>query len=488
MPFIIGNAANTSEFYTRLKRFVLGRGHLGQVSYAGAGNGALHSFECLDLDNADEVYTVVCETTAAQGGGFDVISSLRGNLFDTQVNQVYQDSRVQFYLDFSTIDFAPGDTFTLKFVDYVGTKARFSKIEPWTEARTETITLTCTVAGQAEVGGVSSWVPAEFSVVGSVSGAMGSYAQGTPFASDVIRFTLGEGDKGSSGAQYQVGDVLRIYTTRNALRQANQHWETLREYTDANGNDTEWLFKGRGLSGDDEIFVGILRGTMSLVGMRGYSPGMILNEQPGVLSSGRRPIIPTYSSASGIGYWVSVDGRSIRGKLRNNTYYHDFYLGLGIPWGSPRHQPYFLCVGGGGSSALDTSVNNSNYWNAMTSASSGSYRDDAPMQCMDRRGVWRGFTSAESGNTTTARSDEDTLWPMLQNGISNVAKNLDGSRALLPICLLPTYGELDKVYCTNTLARGSLPEDILWNPATGKKYVISHDAFRTTYFQAMELS
>ncbi len=487
MPYLVGNATSSLDFYNRLKSFVLGRGFLGQVSFSGAGNGKLIDFRCLDLNNADEVYTIVCETSLAQSGGFDVLSSLRGNLFDTLVNQVYQDTRVQFYIDFDTIDFAPGDTFTLKFIDYVGAKARFSSVTPWTEAKTEVITLTCTTAGVAEVAGVQNWLPAEFSVAGSVTGGMGSYSQGTPFGGDVVRFILDAGDKVSPGAQFQVGDVLRIYTTRNPLREINQHWETLRELTDANGNDTQWIFKGRGWSGDDEIFLGITS-RYNLAAMRGYLPGMTFDEQPGVLPSSRRPVLATYTSASGLPYWISVDGRSIRTKVRNNTYYHDTYMGLGIPWGSPKHQAYFPVVGGGRTSALSANVENCNYWNALTSSSSGNYRDYSPLQFMDRDGVWRGAICHETANSNMATTEGYTLWPTHANKMSLVARNIDGSRALMPFCILPTFGELDKVFATNSLSYGSQPEDILWNPTTRKKYIVTPDTYKTSPFQAMELS
>lgn len=489
MAYLIGQAKSTTDFYLRLKNFILGKGFHGRATFSGTGNGKMIDFRCLDLANADEVYTVVCETAEHLGGGFDTISSLRGNLFDTLVNQVYNDPRVQYYLDFGSTDFTAGDTFTLKFCDYAGvSKGRFTLVDPGVEAKTEVITLTCTAAGQHEIPSTQPWLPAEFSVSGSVSGAMASYSQGTLFSNSIIAFTLDSGTKTESAAVYEVGDVVRIYTTRNPLREANQHWETLRQYQDVNGNDTEWIFKGKGNAGTDEIFLHINRSgsNLTLGGMRGYSPGLTINEQPGALLN--RPYLPMYVTADGMPYWISVTGRRINIKLRNNTYYHDAYMGLGIPWGSPRYQPYFLCVGACRASALSVGIDNSNYWNAQTSQSGGSgYFNLSPMQVMNRSGVWQGHVAGENGSYDSATSGENVVYPYYQQNIASVGRNLDGSHPLLPISMYPDQGDLDGVFAVPSLGYGSLPEDIIWNPTNGKKYIVTPDTYKSTPFQAMEL-
>jgi len=488
MAFIIGQAKNTTDFYQRLKNFILGKGFFGQATFSGAGTGKLIDFRCLDLANADEVYTVVCETAEHLGGGFDIISSLRGNLFDTMVNQTYNDPRVQFYLDFGAVDFTAGDTFTLRFADYAGvSKGRLSLVDPGVEAKTETITLTCTAAGQREIPSTQPWLPAEFSVSGSVSGGMASYSQGTLFSNNIIKFTIDSGDKLEPAAVYQVGDIVRIYTTRNPVREADMHWETLSQLQNASGVDTQWIFKGRGNAGTDEIFLSMnfQNSQITLGGARGYSPGLTLNEQPGALLS--RPVLPLYATVEGLPYWVSVTGRRINVKVRNNTYYHDAYMGLGIPWGSPRYQPYLLCVGGCKASALSISVDNSNYWNAQSSSSTGNYAGLSGMQVMHRDGSWQGHVAGRNGSYESVTSGENVVWPYYQQNNSNIGKNLDGSHTLLPICMFPDQGELDGVFSVPGLGYGSLPEDLIWNPATGKKYIVTPDTYKVTPFQAMEL-
>ena len=111
MPYIIGRAAREHDLYTRLKDFVTGVGFIGRAYFTGVGNGRLIDPRLPDLSLAGETLTLTCEAVATRGGSFGVVSSARGTLQDADVNKVYADSRVQFYLDFGSTDFALGDTF-----------------------------------------------------------------------------------------------------------------------------------------------------------------------------------------------------------------------------------------------------------------------------------------------------------------------------------------------------------------------------------------
>lgn len=382
MPYIIGRAAREHDLYTRLKDFVTGVGFIGRAYFTGAGNGRLIDPRLPDLSLAGETLTLTCEAVAARGGSFGVVSSARGTLQDADVNKVYADPRVQFYLDFGSTDFALGDTFQLKFIEYsAAAKPKLTAVKGQVGTLTETITLTCTTAGQAVIAGVQPQIPAVFSVVGSSSGALGTYTQGTDFTSTAVALTLDRGDTANATTQFAVGDTIVIHTTQNELKAINQQWVTKRDPKQAAAiqfgasipqSDSEWIFQGPGLAGTDEIMVGIRRSwnngggyaAWELSGMRGYAPGLTYDEQPTMLASTRRPNLLMWSGE--LPYWISVTGRKITVKVRNNTYYMDMYLGLGIPWGSPKYQPYFLCVGGSAGDEegnwTNLSVQNSNYW------------------------------------------------------------------------------------------------------------------------------
>lgn len=509
MPFIVGKAAREHELYTRLKDFVTGVGFIGQVTKAGTGNGRMIDFRAPNVAFLHEKYSLRCKATAAFGGSFTINSSLRGDLQDADVNKVYADDRVQFYLDFGSANFVVGDTFDLKFAEYsAASKPKLSAVAAKGGTRTETITLTCSRAG---VAGLPN-TPAQFSVTGSVSGSLGTATQGVEFSSAAIGFTVALGDTTSQAAQFALNDTITVYTTENELRAIGQQWTTLRDPKFPAGNtdlqfgaalppnDSEWLFKGPGLSGTDEIFCGIRRSWSNsagyaqweLTGSRGYASSLLYDEQPGTLVQANRPYLEMWSGE--LPYWISVSGRRIALKIRNNTYYMDLYLGLGIPWGSPKFQPYMLCVGGSSGAAggiwTTLSTENSNYW-----ASRAGDRARCSMQALNRSGIWQGHLARANNNRGDAFYDagwvdsaDPSIWPYRGNGMQKVRENLDGTTPLLPVTLYPDMGELDGIYAVSGFGNIQ-PEDLIWHPTTSKKLVVGTNTYRnsTEDFAAMEL-
>ena len=499
MPYIIGRAAREHELYERLKAFVTGVGFLGRATFSGAGNGSLIDPRLLDLASG-ETYTLTCNGAAPRGGSFTVVGSVRGNLPVALVNQVYVDPKIQFCLDMGSTDFALGDQFTLKFVEYSAqAKPKISSLSPTVGTVTEEITLTCNKAGTAVAG-------AEFSVAGSVSGDHGTLVQGQEFTCPVLRLTLDLGDLANVSLRFAVGDTVKIHTTQNPLRATGQHWAIRRDPKQVPGtqfgvpipaSDSEIILQGPGLAGADEILVGIRRSwsaagaSWELAGMRGYAAGLTYNEQPNILPLNRRPRLLMWTGQ--LPYWISVTGRRITVKIRNNTYYMDLYLGLGIPWGSPKYQPYFLCIGGssGNSETLWTSlaVENCNYWAARANSEAGS-----SMQVLNRAGAWQGHLS----RTNNARdgwaggglvnSAENGIWPYRVNAMSKLRENLDGSTPLLAVTLTPDMGELEGVMAVS--GYGNIqPEDIILQSSTGRRFVVGTNTYRNSQedFSATEL-
>ena len=404
------------------------------------------------------------------------------------------------------------DVFTLKFVEYSApAKPKIATLQPKIATLTEQITLTCTSAGIANGAG------ATFSVSGNLSGSLGTFVQGDLFTSPVLDLTLARGDVTSQAEQFVEGDAIVIHTTQNPLKALNQQWSVVRALpfyptnTASNSqptvplpganNDGELILKGPGLAGTDEIFVGIRRSGgaraafWELAGMRGYAGALTFNEQPSVLPATNRPSLAMWSGE--LPYWISVTGRKITLRIRNNTYYMDMYLGLGIPWGSPKFQPYFLVVGGscGDNAGNWTSlgVNNANYWGARTDSSDAG--GDSSLQILNRSGQWQGHLVRLNNSRQNAwygggwlNSDQNTIWPFRGNGMQWVRENLDGGTPLFPVTCLPNLGELEGIYAISGYTNIQ-PEDIIWQPATGKKLVVGTNTYRNSVedFCAMEL-
>ena len=198
---------------------------------------------------------------------------------------------------------------------------------------TETWTLTCTAA--ATDGGT-------FSVVGSVSGAKAAATVGTPYNNTLLSFTINDG-----GTDFVVGDTFTIPVTQGQLSAESRAWTILRY--DTVSQDRELIMKAPGLSGTEEIFLGIrtyqntsgdyynlLLGTFT-----GYVSGNSFDAQPGAMLSG----VPAHNNV--ITYYVSVNGQRLVFMLKVGTpVYTHGYLGKFFPYARPSEFPYpVVCAG-----------------------------------------------------------------------------------------------------------------------------------------------
>jgi hypothetical protein len=200
-------------------------------------------------------------------------------------------------------------------------------------AVTESWTVTCTVA--AVNGGT-------FSVTGSVSGAQAAATVGTPYDNGKVQFTINDGT-----TDFTVGAQFTFTTTQSALKAANQTWTQLR-YDTVSAN-RELILKGFGLSGTDEIYIGIrtyhdvpgdyynfLMGTFT-----GYVSGNTFDTQPGARLSG----VPAHNNA--IDYWMTANGQRLALCLKVGLpVYESGYVGKYLPTATPGQYPSPLACGG----------------------------------------------------------------------------------------------------------------------------------------------
>ena len=133
-------------------------------------------------------------------------------------------------------------------------------------------------------------------------------------------------------------DKLRIFVTTNPeLVAAEQDWEVLRWNTPSSG-EWELILKGPGLSGDDEIFVGLRTKTnvgssqymVYCEGYTGFNSGDGFYVQPGYITEANCPRMLLINNS--MLYWFFVTGRRIIIVVLAGTVYHSAYLGLTIPY------------------------------------------------------------------------------------------------------------------------------------------------------------
>jgi hypothetical protein len=250
------------------------------------------------------------------------------------------------------------------------------------------------------------------------------------------------------------------------------------------------LFEAPGLSGTDEIRVGI-NWNASVVDdayaigffmFRGYNEDLADDQQPGF--SGYY-YLPVWNTA--MPYWFVANGQCVKVVAKVSTIYSAAYAGRYLPNGLPDEytQPYFV-----GAPVLNPTVrwstndeNHRNFWDPGEAA-----------RMLNPSGVWhpaQNFTdiSGESEYSSPAQHVHpyamgSTLAGAVRLRYRELRENLDGGYWLMP-CILAgdapvadEYGELDGVFAVNgfnNAAENTIDFD-------GASYLVVQNLFRTTRF------
>lgn len=124
-------------------------------------------------------------------------------------------------------------------------------------------------------------------------------------------------------------------------------WTVLR--FDTTQAQHELLLKAPGLSGTEEIFVGMRTYenanadyyNLTAAGFLGYVPGNSFATQPGAVLSG----VPAHNIR--IDYWLTLNGQRLVLAMKVGTpVYESLYIGKMLPYGLPSQYPYPLVVSG----------------------------------------------------------------------------------------------------------------------------------------------
>lgn len=173
---------------------------------------------------------------------------------------------------------------------------------------------------------------------------------------------------GTCTGHLELLDALKTFLTSNAgLVAAGQAWECLADvqeqaaitFTDdvPTGNHRTLYFKAKGLSGLDEIYIGLQDWqwvsrdiyNIALQGLTGYLAGVSLWNQPGAVrlyGGSELYNLTLQSSGQAISYWFIANGRRVIIITRIANTYCTAYLGLFLPFSRPDQYPYPLFAGG----------------------------------------------------------------------------------------------------------------------------------------------
>jgi hypothetical protein len=344
----------------------------------------------------------------------------------------------------------------------------------------------------AETFTLTATDPTTFSVVGSISGNIGTATVGTTFTHAKLTFLISAG-----GIAFVAGDAFQINTA--------SPWVSKRAVA---GDEMIWMAKGN----DDahEIYVGAkvfsdVGGdyyNWRLGGFTGFNSGNTFFNQPGAIEGDSIPSPITTLWNSTIPYWFVANGNRVIMFAKVSSVYASMHLGFLSAYVSPGQWPYPLFVGGNMAFTTEPAVGSArwkfsntdygmhSFWRGSVypggagwTASSGRFRDPG--------GRWFGCTY-ESGYTD-GNNYSASLWPYCTNdyGLLYLRENLDGTYPLLPISIssnngpvlnvdVNTWGEFDGLKATTGQANASentITEGFLTHVVFQDVYNTAKDAF-----------
>lgn len=314
-----------------------------------------------------------------------------------------------------------------------------------------------------------------------------------------------------------------------ALVAQGQNWEVA--WRHATNPDSELVLRGPGLSGTDQVLVGMSRAdgalspgesTISFAGMTGVIPSAERYSDH-VNATARRPLM--FVDQNPMRYWLVANGRRFALVVRISTIYEAAYCGLFLPYANPEVYPLPLFIGGSRGWTAISANSTVSSWRALEHSShrhfvypqsetGGTTWADSPAQMLDPSGRWRGgtmhfragvyaqdsfvlgnrgFPAYLGGEVPYATLEPGPSFPLsATNSLgyasvrSRIAPGLNGELPLTPITLMAyrdaaapepvTYGVLDGVYSVPGL--GNAAENII--TLDGVDHLVVQNVQRTT--------
>lgn len=313
----------------------------------------------------------------------------------------------------------------------------------------------------------------------------------------------------ATGDQDLYAKLIAFLTTDADLVSAGQAWTKV--WNHAGGDEGGVVVRGPGLSGSDQIFVGMKLNrdvptdafNIELRGMTGFASGaVLLGDHVNVSPE------PAYVFAdTGVmTYWFIASGRHFIVIVKITTVFEAGYAGWFLPFGAPSEYPYPMFIGGSGGHFFGSSHSDSpDSWRdsvpGHTQFPWPSADDGAPFYwapsafLLDPSGSW--ITMSNTGNarqgtvgpvyTKGSRQFPSGDGASLMNpvqGFTNMINCYGGERMIFPLTLhetspgSQTFGVLDGCYKCQGESMGA--EDII--TVGGINHMAVQNAFRTGFF------
>lgn len=271
--------------------------------------------------------------------------------------------------------------------------------------------------------------------------------------------------------------LIAFVTTNTELVSLGQNWVAV-----AGGaiGTSQVVLKGPGLSGSEEIYVGIYRAQNTTNDTYNWGIGGAVGWSPTTgyaYHSGWRYM---YLWQHSIPYWFIANGQRIIVIAKISTTYHAMYAGKFFPYATPAQYPYPIYIGAEDQVETDRWSKDNEDIGTFQSPRRGSrlfYTDS----------TWKTVMNYYESSGSAAANTDVNVWPTGQPANSNtqitgsVTTFPDGGYALLPLILhmsLPAInvlGELDGVFWVT--GQQNAAENIITVGADN--YLVVQDIYRT---------
>lgn len=269
-------------------------------------------------------------------------------------------------------------------------------------------------------------------------------------------------------------------------------WTQMR-FNDA-GVDHELILRAPGLSGTEQIFVGLRcyqdagadYYNLLAGGFTGYVAGNSFDTQPGAMLSG----VPAHNNR--IDYWLTLNGQRLVLAMKVGTpVYESLYLGKMLPYATPGQFPYPLVCGGMLNGAAATRFSETTHSMPFKGAgTSGTARPGMRLRTV--AGAWiqpwcwpwgGGILAGISGSgADRVLRDTDGRYPLLPVVLHD---NAGSNSSAFPSVQGNVYGELDGVHFISGFNNAVENTVVI----AGLTYVVIQDVARTGFadYVAMRL-
>ncbi len=347
------------------------------------------------------------------------------------------------------------------------------------------------VDGPTETWDITATSATNFTVVGTVTGALTDATVDVAYSNGGLSFTIIDGATAFiSGDDWTLDVTLGVNSGASVDQWIIDRWDPNTLVPDDNAEYLHWHGEG---DGTEAIYCGIRLvetpasqiWNWEMRSYTGFSAGQDFDQQTGQSAGYFTAMINV-----DFRFWMILNARRYAmGWEVNGTTYHSLYQGFFLAYGSPNEYPYPICVMG--------EKDDQEAWNSTATDFGGisATTDPSNFAVRDVSGVW--LLGASNGSTTGVQKWPDANFASGTRTVWDEHENFeDGDHQLFPIVFITgtqnpvlaqtTLGEMEGVRIVTGF--GNTPENVI--AISGTDHIVFQDIFRAQRedFWTLEMS